>query len=111
MISGEFQLTAPPPLSAKFWKNKGAVNSFPLFPIEKKGILYRTKGSFEGTFFLDLTVAIQDWVDTGVSNEIGVNPELFSMVEFSDKALEYMLQGRMKTIYYMSETSCTSCSN
>jgi len=78
---------------------------------DEKGILYRTKGSFDGVFFLDLTVAMQDWVDTGVSNEIGINPGLFNMEEFSNKAIEYMLEGRLKTIYYMSETSCLSCAN
>jgi len=78
---------------------------------DEKGMLYRTKGSFSGKFFLDLTVAIQQWVDTGVSNEIGVNPEIFDMIEFSDTLLDYLLEKKIKTIYYMSETSCTSCAN
>jgi len=78
---------------------------------DEKGLLYRTKGSFDGIFFLDLTVAIQQWVDTGVSNEIGINPEIFSMVEFSDKLLDYIINKQINAVYYMSETSCSTCAN
>jgi len=72
---------------------------------------YRTRGSFDGVFFLEVAAAIQRWVDTGVSNEIGVNPDLFSMKEFSDKAIKLMLKHEVKAIYYMSETTCVSCAN
>lgn len=72
---------------------------------------YRTRGSFDGVFFLDVASRIQRWTDTGVSNEIGVNPDLFSMVDFSDRVIELMLNKELKAVYYMSETSCSSCSN
>lgn len=72
---------------------------------------YRTRGSFDGVFYLKLSSAIQRWTDTGVSNEIGVNPELFSMKEFSDKVIELMLKKELKAVYYMAETACTTCAN
>jgi len=72
---------------------------------------YRTRGSFEGEFFLKVSAAIQKWSDTGVSNEIGVNPDIFSMKDFSDTLIELMLNDELNAVYYMAETSCTSCAN
>jgi ribonucleoside-diphosphate reductase alpha chain len=72
---------------------------------------YRTRGSFDGVFFLELSAAIQRWTDTGVSNEIGINPDIFSMAAFSEKVIELMLNDELKGVYYMSETSCVSCAN
>ena len=72
---------------------------------------YRTRGSFDGVFFLEMSAAMQRWSDTGVSNEIGVNPDLFSMVDFSNKVIELMLNGELNCVYYMAETSCTTCAN
>ena len=72
---------------------------------------YRTRGSFDGVFYLEISAAIQRWSDTGVSNEIGVNPELFSMKAFSDKVIELMLKKELKAVYYMAETACTTCAN
>ena len=72
---------------------------------------YRTRGSFDGVFYLELSAAIQRWTDTGVSNEIGVNPDLFSMKDFSDKVIELMLKNELKAVYYMAETACTTCAN
>jgi len=72
---------------------------------------YRTRGTYDGVFFLEAAAAIQKWTDTGVSNEIGVNPDLFEMIPFSDKVIELMLKNELKAVYYMSETACESCAN
>lgn len=72
---------------------------------------YRTRGSFDGVFFLEMSARLQRWSDTGVSNEVGVNPDIFSMVEFSDKVIDLMLKGELNAVYYMAETSCQSCAN
>lgn len=72
---------------------------------------YRTRGSFDGVFFLEMSAAMQRWTDTGVSNEVGVNPDLFSMQDFSNKVIELMLKGELNAVYYMAETSCSSCAN
>ena len=79
--------------------------------VDEKFAYYKTRGSFDGVFFLELTAAIQRWTDTGVSNEIGVNPDLFEMVAFSDKVIELMLKGELKAVYYMAETTCLTCAN
>lgn len=69
-----------------------------------------------------LTTRLQYWIDTGMSMELVINPEITNMKKISDALLESFANG-LKTVYYsrtldMNNTNkkdnsapCSSCAN
>lgn len=66
-----------------------------------------------------LTNKLQYWIDTGISMELIINPELTNIKKISDALLECFSQN-LKTVYYSrtidltsstKEVSCVSCAN
>jgi ribonucleotide reductase alpha subunit len=72
---------------------------------------------------VEVTQRIQNWVDTGVSFEVNINPDLQTADEISDAFVDGFINGSLKTIYYSltigkdddlnnkKESSCPDCAN
>lgn len=94
----------------------------PVLPkfIKERFWYYKTKFQYRTEDIIKFTKVIQRWVDTGVSMELTINPDLSpSIKSISDEIIEGMLDQEIKAVYYSLTISgkddpaykCESCSN
>lgn len=94
----------------------------PVLPkfIKDRFWFYKTKFQYKTEDIIKFTKVIQRWVDTGVSMELTINPDLSpSIKSISDAIIEGMLDQEIKAVYYSLTISgvndenykCESCSN
>lgn len=78
---------------------------------------YKTKFNYHPAKIIEFTQRMQVWVDTGMSMEININPEICKINEISDAIIDGFASGNLKTVYYSltidgkKGESCQDCSN
>lgn len=77
---------------------------------------YKGKYQYKAEDLLRVTAAIQKYVDTGISAEVFINPELTNIKALSDCMLELFKQKKLKTVYYSltidsKKEGCVDCAN
>lgn len=92
----------------------------PVLPkfIKERFWFYKTKFQYRTEDIIRLTRRCQRWVDTGISMELAINPDMSpSIKSISDEIVDGMLSGELKAVYYSLTISgddgykCESCSN
>lgn len=91
----------------------------PVLPkfIKDRFWFYKTKFQYKTEDIIKFTKVIQRWVDTGVSMELTINPDLSpSIKSISDAIIEGMLDQEIKAVYYSltidgTSHKCEGCSN
>jgi ribonucleotide reductase alpha subunit len=84
---------------------------------------YQNRYQLGPKFTIDLTCALNRWIDTGLSNEINFDTRKDNIKEFSDLILNKFQVGELKAVYYNTSvksdedmyatfgTVCSSCEN
>jgi len=93
--------------------------SVPIIPkyIENRLWSYKTKFQYNPVSIIKCTRRWQKWVDTGMSMEININPEICRINEISDAILDGFIANELKAVYYSLTIDgkkgnvCTDCSN
>jgi len=93
--------------------------SLPIIPkyIDKHYWSYKTKFQYHPKDIIRFTRRLQNWVDTGLSMEININPEICKINEISDAILEGFDKGELKAVYYSltidgkKSDACADCAN
>ena len=91
----------------------------PVLPkfIKERFWFYKTKFQYKTEDIIKFTKVIQRWVDTGVSMELTINPDLSpSIKSISDEIIDGMLSEEIKAVYYSltidgTAHKCEGCSN
>lgn len=91
----------------------------PVLPkfIKERFWFYKTKFQYRTEDIIKFTKVIQRWVDTGVSMELTINPDLSpSIKSISDEIIDAMLDEEIKAIYYSltidgTNYKCEGCAN
>jgi ribonucleoside-diphosphate reductase alpha chain len=93
--------------------------SLPILPkyVKNHYWSYKTKFQYHPKHIIEYTRKIQKWIDTGISLEININPELCKINEISDAIIDGFNSGELKTVYYSltidgkKSSACTDCAN
>lgn len=93
--------------------------SVPIMPryIKQRFWYYKGKFQYKAEDLLRVTGRIQKFIDTGISSEVFINPELTNIKNISDAIIEGFSNQTLKGIYYSltidakKEYSCTDCAN
>lgn len=93
--------------------------SLPIIPkyINKNIWSYKTKFQYHPSKIIEFTDSLQKWIDTGMSMEININPELCKINEISDTIMDKFLNSDLKTVYYSltidgkKGDACLECAN
>ena len=91
----------------------------PVLPkfIKERRWFYKTKFQYRTEDIILFTSRIQKWVDTGISMELTINPDMSpSIKSISDTILKAFLEKLLKAVYYSltvdgSAHICTDCAN
>lgn len=90
----------------------------PIVPryIKDKFWYYRAKYQYPAHKMIEATFRVQKWVDTGVSMEVFINPDLTSFKDISDTILFGFKTRQLKGVYYSvtidaKKEGCTDCEN
>lgn len=111
------------PIYSKFNYESMANLSVPIIPkfIKSRFWYYNESFTVPTENIIKGTTKIQKWIDTGISMELIINPEITSIKKISDALLEAFNEG-LKTVYYSrtldlsntnekEEKGCVSCAN
>ena len=85
--------------------------------IKERYWYYKTKFQYHPADIIKFTRRIQKWIDTGISMEININPEIAKINEISDAILEGFKTNELKAVYYSltigknKEDECADCAN
>jgi ribonucleoside-diphosphate reductase alpha chain len=93
--------------------------SLPILPkyLNKHYWSYKTKFQYHPKDIIEFTCKIQRWVDTGISMEININPDICKINEISDAILKGFKDKELKAVYYSltidgnRDGGCTDCAN
>ena len=94
--------------------------SVPVIPkyIKERYWYYKTKWQYTPEEIIKYVRSIQKWVDTGISMEVNINPELTNIKKISDAIIDGFLSKELKTVYYSMtigdkkrDSGCTDCAN
>jgi len=93
--------------------------SLPIIPkyIDKHYWSYKTKFQYNPVDIIECTRKWQKWVDTGMSMEININPEICKINEISNAILEGFSKNELKSVYYSltidgkKGDACSDCGN
>ena len=96
--------------------------SIPIIPrfIDERLWFYKTKFQYHPRDIVKFTRRIQNWIDTGISMEININPDIAKISEISNAILEGFKTNELKGVYYSltinkdnknKESSCIMCAN
>lgn len=92
----------------------------PVLPkfIKERFWYYKTKFQYTTESIIKLTRRLQRWVDTGISMELTINPDMSPDIKsISDEIIDGMLSGELKAVYYSltisstKDSSCEGCAN
>lgn len=91
----------------------------PVLPkyIDKRFWYYKTKFQYKTEDIIKFTRHLQRWVDTGISMELTINPEMSpSIKSISDEILQGFKQKELKAVYYSmtidgKKINCEGCAN
>jgi len=93
--------------------------SLPILPkfIKSKYWSYKTKFQYHPKDIIEATRKCQKWIDTGLSMEININPDICKINEISDAILEGFIKKELKAVYYSltiggnKSDGCSDCAN
>jgi ribonucleoside-diphosphate reductase alpha chain len=92
------------------------VTILPMF-IKERYWYYKTKFQYNPVEIIQFTRRIQRWIDTGISMEININPDISNIAEISDEIIDGFRSKELKAVYYSStigrehSDGCADCSN
>ena len=73
---------------------------------------YKTKYQYNPIDIIKVTEMLQVFVDTGISMEMNLNPELTTIDKISEAFLNGFINDRLKAVYYSSTIDgCVDCAN
>ena len=110
------------PAQAKLFYQTLSDMSVPILPpfIKERYWYYKTKFQYHPRTIIEFTRKIQRWIDTGISMEININPEICRINEISDAILEGFKKKELKAVYYSltigkdkkkARPKCEDCAN
>ena len=106
-----------PPQSKFFYQTLADMNA-PIAPryLKNRFWYYKGKYDYKVTDLIKVVKRLQRWVDTGISMEVPINPQLVKINEISDEILDGFKTKELKTVYYSltvdgNHTECISCAN
>ena len=93
--------------------------SVPILPrfLDKAFWSYKTKFQYHPKAIIEFTRKIQRWIDTGISMEININPDICKINEISKAILDGFKSKELKAVYYSltigkdKKSGCTDCAN
>jgi len=108
---------APP--QAKFNYQTLADMSVPIVPryLADRYWFYKGKFQYGAHEIIEVTKRLQNWIDTGISMEVAINPELTNIKLISDAILDGFKKKKLKAVYYSitidgkKESACLDCAN
>ena len=77
---------------------------------------YKGKYQYKAEDLLNVTGVIQKWIDTGISAEVFINPDITNIKNISDTILKLFKNKELKTVYYSltidtKKEGCVDCAN
>jgi len=104
------------PVFSKENMQQTATMTASVIPKHIKSRYWYYKGRFNYTVaeMVEVTARLQKWVDTGISFEVNINPDIQNMKDISDAFLNAFSEKRLKAIYYVlgiGKGSCEDCAN
>lgn len=93
--------------------------SVPIIPryLKQRSWYYKGKFQYGAHVLIKATRRFQRWIDTGISMEVCINPDLTSIKQISDTILEGFRTKELKCVYYSltidgtKDSGCTDCAN
>jgi|SaaInl8_200m_RNA_FD_contig_61_797615_length_3869_multi_7_in_0_out_0_5 ribonucleoside-diphosphate reductase alpha chain len=107
------------PAHSKFNTQKLGGLVVPVLPkfIKSRYWYYKTKFQYATEDIIKFTRVLQRWVDTGISMEMNINPDMTNIKKISDAILEGFDSEELKAVYYSltidgtKDAACQDCSN
>jgi len=112
------------PVFNKFYYETLAGLQVPVLPkfIKDRYWYYKTRTQYKVEDIIKFTRALQQWIDTGISMELNMNPNLSNIDTIADAIIEGFLAGDLKAVYYSTtldkdgkskdkKQECTDCAN
>jgi len=92
--------------------------SVPVIPkyLKQRYWFYKGKFQYPAHKLIKATKYIQRWVDTGISMEVPINPDLSKINEISDEIIDGFRKHELKAVYYClsvdgDKSGCVDCAN
>ena len=80
--------------------------------LEERYWYYKTRYQYNPIDIVKFTMALQEFIDTGISMELNLDTEITDIFELSETFLKGFKKGKLKGIYYnTSATECSDCKN
>ena len=85
----------------------------PILPVfvKERFWYYKERFNYNMVDIVKYTRKFQYFIDTGVSMELNLNPDITRIDELSEAFLEGFKTKELKAIYYNKTTSCSTCAN
>jgi len=112
------------PVFNKYYYETLAGLQVPVLPkfIKDRYWYYKTRTQYKIEDIIKFTRALQQWIDTGISMELNMNPNLSDIDTIADAIIEGFLAGDLKAVYYCTtldkdgkaknkKQECTDCAN
>lgn len=107
-----------PPQNKMAYQTLADINT-PIIPryLSKRYWHYKGKFNYAAEDMLKVVRRLQRWVDTGISSEVYINPELTTIKKISDEILDGFDKKELKAVYYSltidhkEREGCTDCAN
>ncbi len=112
------------PVFNKFYYETLSGLNIPILPrfIKEKYWYYKTRTQYKVTDLIKFTRALQKFIDTGISMELNMNPNLNTIDEISNEIIDGFLSGDLKAVYYSTtldreskkdnkKQECIDCAN
>jgi len=92
--------------------------SVPIVPryLKTRFWYYKGKYQYPAEVLINVTKRLQRWIDTGISMEVLINPDLTKISTISNAVLDGFSKKELKAVYYSltvdsTKEACTDCSN
>jgi len=93
--------------------------SVPIIPryLKQRYWFYKGKFQYGAHVLIRATRRLQRWIDTGISMEVLINPELTTIKQISDEIIDGFDKKELKAVYYSltidgkKDDGCTDCAN
>ena len=107
------------PAYNKFYYDTLAGMQVPILPkfIKDKYWFYKTRTQYKTEDIIKFTRYVQRFIDTGVSMELNLNPNLSTIDSIAEEIVDGFLSGELKAVYYNTtpmdkeKQECTDCAN
>ncbi len=107
------------PAYNKFYYDTLAGIQAPVLPvfIKERYWYYKTRTQYRAEDIIKFTRYIQRFIDTGVSMELNLNPNLSTIDSIAEEIIDGFLSGELKAVYYNTtptdreKQECTDCAN